>query len=133
MKSKNGKGINIKGNNVSIGGDVVGNDKVTHITYTTYELEKMFSQWENQMRGEVDKANLSLQEKDNVKGQIAEIKSTAIESKSPTQLEKLINTLAIMSPDIFDVAIATLTNPLAGIGLTIRKISEKAKIESLSR
>jgi uncharacterized Ntn-hydrolase superfamily protein len=133
MKSKDNKGISIRGNSVNIGGDVVGNDKITYVMDNSDELEKMFSLWEKRMKEEVDKTKLSAQEKDEVKERITEIKSTAIESKNPTRLEKLINMLAIMSPDIFDVVITTLTSPLAGIGLTIRKISEKAKIESLSR
>ena len=48
----------------------------------------------------------------------------------PGRLERLINTLAAMAPDIFDVAVTTLTNPFAGIGLVLKKIGERAKLEA---
>ncbi len=35
-----------------------------------------------------------------------------------------------MAPDILDVVVATLGNPLAGIGVAIKKIAEKAKEET---
>lgn len=35
-----------------------------------------------------------------------------------------------MAPDILDVVVATLGNPLAGIGGAVKKIAEKAKEES---
>jgi hypothetical protein len=51
----------------------------------------------------------------------------------PSRLEKLINTLSVMAPDIFEVAVATLANPLAGIGLAVKKIGDKAKLEAEPR
>jgi hypothetical protein len=86
------------------------------------------------MKGEVEKLNLSPDEKSDLVKQLESIKSALVQDKgkNPTRLEKLINTLAVMSPDIFDVVVATLVNPLAGIGLTLRKISDKAKLESLA-
>jgi len=35
-----------------------------------------------------------------------------------------------MSPDILDVVVATLGNPLAGLGVAVEKIAEKAKVET---
>jgi hypothetical protein len=36
--------------------------------------------------------------------------------------------MAAMAPDILEVAIATLVNPLAGIGLVAKKIGDKAQV-----
>jgi hypothetical protein len=45
------------------------------------------------------------------------------------RVEQWLKTLALMAPDIFEVTVATLTNPLTGLGTVIRKIAEKARIE----
>lgn len=39
-------------------------------------------------------------------------------------------TLAQMAPDILEVAIATLANPMLGISMVVKKIAEKAKEEA---
>lgn len=48
----------------------------------------------------------------------------------PGRLERLLNGLGAMAPDIFEVALATLANPLAGLGLVVKKIGDKAKLEA---
>jgi hypothetical protein len=35
-----------------------------------------------------------------------------------------------MAPDVLDVVVATLGNPLAGLGVAVKKIAEKAKQET---
>jgi hypothetical protein len=40
----------------------------------------------------------------------------------------MIITICVMAPDILDVVIATIANPLAGLGLVSKKIAEKAKV-----
>jgi hypothetical protein len=35
-----------------------------------------------------------------------------------------------MAPDILDVVVATLVNPLAGLGVAAKKIADKAKEEA---
>jgi hypothetical protein len=46
------------------------------------------------------------------------------------KVERWLKTLALMAPDIFEVTVATLTNPITGLGTAIRKIAEKARLES---
>ena len=50
------------------------------------------------------------------------------EKADPSRIERLLNTLSAMAPDILDVIVTTIKNPLAGIGLVIKKIGEKAKV-----
>jgi hypothetical protein len=46
------------------------------------------------------------------------------------RLERLLNVILSIAPDIFEVAVATLANPLAGLGLVAKKIGERAKLQS---
>lgn len=50
------------------------------------------------------------------------------EGADPSRIERLLNTISAMAPDILDVIVATIGNPLSGIGLVIKKIGEKAKV-----
>ncbi len=52
------------------------------------------------------------------------------EEANPNKVERWLKFLAGMAPDIFEVAVATLTNPAAGVATVIRKIAEKAKAEA---
>lgn len=47
---------------------------------------------------------------------------------SVSRIERLLNIMAAMSTDIFEVAITTLINPLTGLGLVAQKIGDKAKV-----
>ncbi len=127
-----GVNINVGNGSMNVGGDIVGRDKTTYTEDSGQtQLAEILLQWQKQMSKEIDQANLSSDEKQDVKEQIDKIKSNIEQDrgKNPGRLEKLINMLSAMSPDIFDVATTTLVNPLAGIGLTIKKISDKAKLE----
>ena len=45
-------------------------------------------------------------------------------------LARRFRNIARMAPDILDVVVAMLANPLAGLGIAVRKIAEKAKEEA---
>lgn len=121
-------GVNITGGSVSVGGDLVGRDKVTIGDSAVQAL----AQWRAQVESKIDaKPGLSGDDKNDLKDQVAKIEAEACKGTQadPSRLEKLINTLAVMAPDIFEVAVTTLANPLAGIGLVLKKIGDKAKLE----
>jgi hypothetical protein len=64
---------------------------------------------------------------------VQNVEQVAIEAKKgeeadPSRMERLLNTISAMAPDILDVAITTLGNPLAGLGLVVKKVGEKAKV-----
>ncbi|MCB0197398.1 MAG: hypothetical protein KDJ65_35955 [Anaerolineae bacterium] len=48
------------------------------------------------------------------------------------KLERWLNTLVVMAPDILDITVATLQHPLAGIGIVLKKINDKVKLERQS-
>jgi hypothetical protein len=45
-------------------------------------------------------------------------------------LARRFRNIARMAPDVLDVVVATLGNPLAGLGVAVKKIAEKAKEET---
>jgi hypothetical protein len=141
-----GGGVHISGGNVTVGGDVVGGDKITtgNISGTSVaigrgakavgslDLAALLAQWQAQMEAKIDaQPNVSADDKKDLKEHVGKIQAEAAkgEQADPSRLEKLINTLAVIGPDIFDVAVTTLVNPLGGIGLALKKIGDKAKLE----
>lgn len=104
-------------------------DKQPHLNQV--DLEKMLAEWEKKLYVEVDKISLPSGERDDIKRQLGTIKIAIEEEKgeNPTRLEKLINMLKIMSPDIFDLVLQSLINPLSAIQLTSRKVRDSAKID----
>jgi hypothetical protein len=54
----------------------------------------------------------------------------AVEKKKKVDesfLARRFRNVARMAPDILDVVVAALANPLAGMGVAVKKIAEKAK------
>ena len=71
-------------------------------------------------------------DKADLKENVAKVADEVSKGKQadPGRLERLLNVILSLAPDIFDVAITTLANPLAGLGLVAKKIGERAKLES---
>ncbi len=71
--------------------------------------------------------------KEDVKAEVQDIQAAvkdAVDQKTPMQesfMARRFRNIARMAPDILDVVVATLGNPLAGLGIAARKIAEKAK------
>jgi hypothetical protein len=107
---------------------------VTHIEAGS--AAQVFETWRKEMDKKIDVVpNLQLPDKTDLKDATAKISVEA--AKGPKadidRLERLINTLNIMAPDIFEVAIATLVNPMAGIGLVLKKVGDRAKLEAVAK
>lgn len=128
-------GVNITGGqgNISIGGDVVGRDKITTTTTTTgvdaaalVELIKAFKDIERQIDARPENPDV---DKDELKETVSKIQEEAKkgEQANPTKVERWLKFLAGMADDIFQVTAATLTNPALGIGTAVKLIAEKAK------
>jgi hypothetical protein len=144
MARKSGSSRNKPRNPSGGGGDVISihhtgdnsvvaagrgaNASMTNIANESNSL----TEWQDRMNKAID-ANSSLSPADKIdtREQIEKITTEAAKGKQadPSRLEKLVNTLGVMAPDIFEVALTTIGNPLAGLGLVAKKIGEKAKIE----
>jgi len=146
-------GISISGDVAS--GDVIGGDRVTRGDVITVgevgagaavaagrgaaasvgessELVAALAQWQAQMEAKIEKQpDLSTDDKKDLKDQVGKIQAEAAKGEQADvgRLERLVNTLGVMAPDIFEVAVATLANPIAGIGLVFKKVGDKAKLE----
>ena len=129
----------VNGDKISVGnvGDgsavAVGRGAAANVTNTTINIT-IWDVWRNQMMGRIESANMSADEKQDAKDNVAKIRQEAVkgDKADPKRLENLINTLAILGPDIFEVAVTTLSNPLAGIGLVLKKVADRAKLERMA-
>ncbi len=71
--------------------------------------------------------------KEDIKAEVKEIQSTVTEAAQKNEkvdesfLSRRFRNIARMAPDVLDVVVATLGNPLAGLGVAVKKIAEKAK------
>ncbi len=93
---------------------------------------KLWSEWRVQMGTWIDaRPNISADDKQDLKEQIGKIQTEAAkgERMDSGRLEKLINILSVIAPDVFEVAVTTLANPLEGIGLALKKIGSRARLE----
>lgn len=89
--------------------------------------------WRKDMERRIDALrDLLPADKTDLKDNVAKVVEEASKGKQakPARLERLLNVIGEMAPDIFDVAITTLASPLAGLGLVVKKIGEKAKLEA---
>ncbi len=74
--------------------------------------------------------------REDVRGEVQDLQTAvtaAMEQQTPLEesfLARRFRNIARMSPDILDVVVATLGNPLAGLGIAVKKIAEKAKAET---
>jgi hypothetical protein len=141
-------GVNISGGSVSSGGDIVGGDKITvgdigvgaavaagrgaSANVIQSNNTAVWDEWQKKMNEWIEqRAALSADDKQDAKEQVANIKNEAMkgDKADPQRLERFINRLAEYGPDIFEVVVATAQNPLLGIGLVLKKISDRAKLE----
>ena len=91
-----------------------------------------WAEWRDQMGDWIDgQPSYSASEKQDLKDQIGKIQAECERGTAlnVNRLEKLLNTLAVIGPDVFEVATATLTNPLVGIGVVLKKIGDRARLE----
>jgi hypothetical protein len=71
------------------------------------------------------------EQKEDARGALQKLEAEAHKGDQPNEsrVRQWLDFLAGMSGDIFEVAVATFTNPLSGLSLAFRKIAERAKEE----
>jgi hypothetical protein len=122
-KKKNG--LNIQANrDITIGGDVVGRDKITN--YNVEFLNKEFAQIQRKIEERAEDPQVG---KDELKATVQNIEKEVKkgEAANPGKVHRWLGYLAGMADDIFQVTVATLANPLAGVAKTVQLIAQKAK------
>ena len=89
--------------------------------------------WRKKMDKNIDALrNLLPEDKVDLKENIAKVAEEVSKGDDADLglIERLLNMLGGMSADIFDVAVATLVNPLAGLGLVVKKVGDRAKLKT---
>ena len=116
--------------------NVAGGNITTHHTVTglsAAEIKQLFDGLYSQIDA---RANTSPADKDDIKAEVIEIQSTVTAATQKNEkidesfLSRRFRNIARMAPDVLDVVVATLGNPLAGLGVAAKKIAEKAKEET---
>ncbi|MBI1881625.1 MAG: hypothetical protein HYR94_25885 [Chloroflexi bacterium] len=141
---KGNKDSSIKIGNTKIvtkpAGDVVAGDKITigrdkGVLNTQDTLMAALDEWKRKLEAKIAAlADLETYEKDDLKEKASKFDEEAAKgaAANPDKLAWLLNTMSSMAPDILEVTIATLQNPFAGVGLVLRKIDNKIKLERQS-
>ena len=118
--------------------NTLGNSSATAAgrrTKAVISQPKMTSQlrkWRKDMEEWIDsRQDLLPSTKTDLKDNVAKVADEVSKGKQADsgRLERFLNVILSIAPDIFDVAIATLANPLAGLGLVAKKIGERARVE----
>ena len=138
-KSTKEKETNIKVGDIS---DVSGNVNIAGGNITTHqttaglsaaEIKGLFEQLYTAIEANV---KTSLANKEDLKAEVEEIQSAVTEAVQKNEkveesfLSRRFRNIARVAPDVLDVIVATLGNPLAGLGVAVKKIAEKAKEET---
>lgn len=113
------------------GGDVTTHETTTGLSKAEIDLlfDKLYSVIET-------KTASSPSKKDDLKAEVEEIQTAVKDAVKKNEhvdegfLARRFRNIARMAPDVLDVIVATLANPLAGLGVAINKIADKAKEEA---
>ncbi len=119
--------------NVNIAGGDISTHQTIQSGLSISEVKQIFDQIYTaiESRPETPPAD-----KEDLTAEVAEIQSTvmkAVQKKDKVDegfLSRRFRNIARMAPDVLDVVTATLGNPLAGLGVAVKKIAEKAKEET---
>lgn len=115
--------------------NVAGGDISTHTTsgLSATEIKQLF----DQLYVDIDaRTKVSSAAKEDLKAEVKEIQTTVTQAAQKNEkldesfLARRFRNIARMAPDLLDVIVATLGNPLAGLGVAAKKIAEKAKEET---
>lgn len=132
-KNRSG-GVNIShvGGSVSIGGDVVGGNQIKTYTNRDLNAEQLTIQFDRILKQIDNRPPDKDIDKNELKGLVENIHNEVKKggNGSPNKVERWLRFLAAMADDIFEVTVATLTNPLLGIGKAFQLIAKKAKEEN---
>jgi hypothetical protein len=86
---------------------------------------------------EIDRrVKTSTADREDIKADVQEIQSTVTQAAQKNEkvdegfLSRRFRNIARMAPDVLDVVVTTLGNPLAGLAVVVKKIAEEAKEEA---
>lgn len=110
--------INVQGN---VYGSI-GNDNT--VNFIQQKFEPIYEAIESSSRDATEKQDL-VDEIDDIKAEVAKG-----DDANESFLSRRLRNLKKMAPDIAEVALSTLANPVAGLGMAVQKIAKKIKDET---
>jgi hypothetical protein len=116
--------------------NIAGGNITTRQTTTGLSAEEIKQLFDGLYTAIEVTAKTSSANKEDIKAEVKEIQSTVTEAAQKNEkldesfLSRRFRNIARMAPDVLDVVVATLANPLAGLGVAVKKIAEKAKEET---
>lgn len=137
--STSGKLTSVRVGNISeISGNVnvAGGDITTHHTTTDLSAAEIRQLFDDLYAKIETRPETPAADKEDLKAEVKEIQATVAEAVQKNEkvdegfLSRRFRNIARMAPDVLDVIVATLGNPLGGLGVAVRKIAEKAKEET---
>jgi hypothetical protein len=124
-------GVNVSSGSVTVGGDIVGRDKITASSSEVssgdlVELVKQFAQIKETIDQRADDPDI---DKTELRGLVESIEQEVKkgEAANPSKVERWLRFLAETADDIFQVTVATLTHPVVGVAKVIQLVAQKAK------
>jgi hypothetical protein len=121
------------GNNITVGdvtgsNIVVGNHNRVSVTHgiSAEEIAKAFAPLMQAVQAKAESP-----EKAQVQTAVQELKAEAAkgESANEVKVQKWVDFLGDMAPDIWEVAVDTFANPVKGLSTVFKKVAERAKAE----
>ncbi len=135
-KSSSGKAVEIRigdisgtSGNVNVAGGNIANQQ-TSAGVSVTEINRLFDEIYAAI---LARPQASPAQQGDLKAEVHEIQAAVTDASNKSQpldegfLARHFRNIARMAPDILDVVVATLANPLAGLGVAARKIAAKAK------
>ena len=115
-------GVNIIGSRVSISGDIVGRDKYAG---TESPIVKQFARIKREIDQRAADPNI---DKSELRGLVENIEGEVKKGQAgnPKKVERWLRFLADVADDIFQVTVATLSNPIAGVTKAIQLVAQRA-------
>jgi len=137
-KVNTGGGAYVSGPVNTGGGDFTGRDKTTttivtgnnNIVSSTVTLQKQYMQ--QIYTAIAERPNTDPLDKEDLKALVDEIKAEDDKGDQADEsfIARRMRNIQRMAPDILEVIIATITNPVAGFGMVAKKVAEKMKAET---
>lgn len=126
------------GNISDISGTVnlAGGNVTTHQTTSGLSAADIRQLFEGLYQELDRRADLPSASKEDLKTDVKEIQTAVSEAAQGEKkmdegfLARRFRNMARMAPDLLDVVVATLANPLAGLGVAVKKIADRAKEET---
>lgn len=133
-KNRSG-GVNFGKGNVTVGGDVVGRDKITttNTGLSGEDVARLFASIYQQIDA---KPELRPRDKDDLKADVKDVEAETAkvaqgEKADESFLERRLRSIARMAPDILDVMANTFASPALGAATVIRKVIDRVKQEAV--